>query len=102
MQDGDTYWKELYRVVATGVLVNKMKFMTPNQVPRAFVRLKEGEEDLEPALTRADVKSLIAKHGGRTEVKSNIKVGEAEKASKTKLLPMVTIDGVRYQQVKDT
>ena len=98
----DGFYKELHRAVGAAVLANKIKYMSVKQVSRAVGMLQEGEEDLEPALTKADVKALIAKHGGRTEVKGNIRVGEAEKASKVKLLPMVTIDGKRYQQVKDT
>ena len=100
----DGFYKELHRSVGAAVLANKIKYMSVKQVSRAVSMLQEGEEDLEPALTKADVRDLIKKHDSSKEVQGNITVTKAEQKAlpkgKSELImkESVVVNGITYHR----
>ena len=85
----DGFYKELHRAVGSAVLANKVKFMSIKQVSRACSTLQEGEEDLEPALTKADVKAMMKKHSALDQAEAaakNLKKTESNVENKLDIL----------------
>ena len=101
MPEKDGFYKELHRAVGAAVLANKVKFMSVKQVSRACSTLQEGEEDLEPALTKADVKAMMKKHSALDKAEAAAKqLKQTESIVEDKLDKLISLANAQEARLR--